>query len=139
MARPKRARRGQNEVLGYVVWNARFYAVVFVPIVLIWLVTGGYLSVTTAWIIGLIATLGMGWLLTMLVSSLVHGPINRSGCGVALICYWLSFLVLGLFYWQGGIDLLLLGAIIVPIIVVIIGIAVSRMNPVRKNDPWPRR
>jgi hypothetical protein len=139
MSRQKRARRGGNEVLGYIVWNARFYAVVFVPIVLIWLVRDGYLSVGLAWGIGAVATLAMGWILGMAVGNLVQGPINRSGCGIGLICYWLSFLLLGLMYWQGGLDLLLLGIMIVPLVIVVIGIAVSRMNPVRRNDPWPRR
>ncbi|MEI7768350.1 MAG: hypothetical protein WCI67_00095 [Chloroflexales bacterium] len=132
-------RRNSNQVLGYVVWNACFYAVVAVPLVLAWLTLNGFLPATWAWVIGIVLTVSVGWILTAIVRSLASGPVNRSGCGVALMCYWASPLLLALLYWQGGFDVLVIGTLIVPFIIVMIGIMVSRINPTRPGDPWPKK
>jgi hypothetical protein len=140
MATRSRARRNSsnNEVLGYIVWNARFYGLVAVPIICIWLTINGFLSVKVAWFIGVVSTLAMTWVLSAIVKALVNGPVNRSGCGIALMAFWISIIPLAIFYWQGGFDFFVVGLIFMPLIVVGIGIIISRMNPSRDKS-WPSR
>ncbi|MEI6179586.1 MAG: hypothetical protein WCP31_02430 [Chloroflexales bacterium] len=126
--------RSNDDVAGFVAWQARTYPLVGVAILASWLTLRGSLNLTTAWIGGPILVVALGFAVLPLVNLFLGQPAGRGvvslpGCFIGQIVYWGS-LVLGLplLYWQGGVDLLAFGALLLPVFVVGLAIAASRMG-----------
>lgn len=133
-SRTGRNRENGNDVAGFVAWQARTYPLVGVAILASWLTLRGSLNLTTAWIGGPILVVALGFAVLPLVELFLGQPAGRGvvslpGCFIGQIVYWGS-LVLGLplLYWQGGLDLLAFGALLLPVFVVGLAIAASRMG-----------
>ncbi len=118
-----------NDVIGFVSWQARAYPVVAVPILCTWLALMGYLSPVVAIVVGLVLVVALQFGVRFVVEALLGPQVSLPGCFIGQIAYWVSIVVLlPLFYWQGGIDLLAIGALLFPLGIIGLAIIASRMS-----------
>ena len=115
-----------REVRNFATFQARVYPAIAVPIILIWLTIGGYINAWVAVILWPILTTGLEFLCAPLIDALIPRPVSVGGCGLGQFLYWISPLILVLFYWQGGTDLLFVGTIAIPFLVIGFAIVMSR-------------
>jgi hypothetical protein len=122
-----------NNIAGFVAFQARVYPLIGVPILVGWLAFMRYLDPVWTWVTGPILFILLQYTIRPLVDTLLGsrrrpGPVSLPGCGVGQIVYWASMIVgLPVLYWQGGIDLLAIGALLLPVFVLGIAIIASRM------------
>lgn len=116
-----------TDVPGFIALQGRIYPLVGVPIIVGWLALRGYIFPTAAWAIGGIAIAALQFLVLPLVKSLLGEHVSLPGCGVGQIVYWASMAGLTALYWQGGFDMLAIGALLLPAFVIGISMIATRI------------
>lgn len=122
-----------DDVPSFVMFQARLYSFIGVPILVSWLMFKHYLDPVWAWVAIPILIMLLLFLILPISSALLesekrHGPVSLPGYEIGLIIYCISIIGLPLLYWQEGVfdfEILAISVLLLPVFTFYISIVIS--------------
>lgn len=126
-SRSLRRERRQDDLNSFAAFQAHFYPPLALPLLIGWLISNGWLTLWVGLLLAAVALVGAHLLIPHFVGVLLPSKVSPAGCGIAQFFYWGSPLLLGLLFWQGGSTLLVVGAALIPALVLLVALMASML------------